>query len=337
VAVVPSGAPTARTLSQEERYLDDLLGDGPGELETSGPVPFPVLAAVARSPRWELKRRLAEALPRLVEVDVEWAVSLMGTLRDDPPDPEWRTDIRRRVIEAVPALWQVRPEAALALLRWREGDEVYAGLATLDALTEIADPALARTVREDVLSHVGTEDQPAVELYARALQTYASDPDATLGILREQQATETRLVRICIARSLSRLLPARPAETLKWMRTFLRREEGQPVEHQNVRRALARDLGGLIALLEGAYDEQSLALLCALAADQDIHVRRAVSDVLPQVVARSEEVTLNLIEEYLLYDKDRFVHERTWTTLRHLMRMGSERAEGLCARLIDIA
>jgi transcriptional regulator with XRE-family HTH domain len=337
LAVVPSGTPTAVALSQEERYLDDLLGDCLADPSSQRVMPFSVLGAVARSPRWELKRRLTEALPALMDIDVDWAVTLMENLRSDPPDPAWRTDIRRRVIEAVPSLWQVQPEAIVSLLTWREGDEIYAGLAMLDALTEIADSSLARMVREDVLSHVQEEDLPAVEMYARVLSKADADPDAALAILGEHQTAEHRLMRICIARALCRLLPTRPAETLKWMRVLLQREDGRPVEHQNVRRALARNLGGLIALLVGAYDEQAVALLRTLAADEDVHVRRAVCDVLPEVVTQSAKIALDLIEEYLLQDRDRFVHERTWTTLRRLMSVGSERAEELCARLIEIA
>jgi 3-methyladenine DNA glycosylase AlkC len=90
-------------------------------------------------------------------------------------------------------------------------------------------------------------------------------------------------------------------------------------------------------LLDGPYDEQALSLLRALAADEDIHVRRALCDVLPDVVARSSEVALDLIEDHLLQDRDRFVHERTWMALRNLMGAGSERAEELCAQLIEIA
>jgi transcriptional regulator with XRE-family HTH domain len=337
LAVVPSGAPSARPSSQEERYLDDLLGDYIAAPSSQRAMPFLVLASAARSPRWELKRRLTEALPALVGVDVDRTISLMETLRADPPDPEWRTDIRRRVIEATPALWHARPQAVAPLLRWQEGDEVYAGLATLDALAEIGDDALSRGVRENVLSHVRQDDQPAVEMYADVLIHCASDPEAALGILREHQDAEDRLTRICFARALCRLLPARPAETLRWMRVLLRRENGRPVEHQNVRRALLRKPGGLIQLLEGAYDEQALALLRTLSADEDVHIRRAVCDVLPEIVARSAEVALDLIEEYLLQDRDRFVHERTWTALRQLMSAGSERAEELCARLIEIA
>jgi transcriptional regulator with XRE-family HTH domain len=337
LAVVPSGAPSSRSLSEEERYLDDLLGDCIANPSPQGSLPFTVLAAVARSPRWELKRRLAEALPALLEVDAARTVALMETLRVDPPDPEWRTDIRRRVIEALPALWPVCPEAVSPLLYWREGDEVYAGLAMLDALFEIGDPALATEVRANLFAHARARDQRALRIYAEILDRCTADPGGALAIVVAHREDEGRLVRICIARVLHRLLPTRPAETLKLMRSFLRREEGQPVEHQNVRRALARHPAGLIALLDSPYDEAALALLEALTADQDVHIRRAICDLLPDVVDRSPEVALDLIERYLLQDRDRFIHERTWTTLRCLMNVGSERAEELCARLIEIA
>jgi transcriptional regulator with XRE-family HTH domain len=337
LAVVPSGAPSARSLSEEERYLDDLLGDCIADPSRQGSLPFTVLSAVARSPRWELKRRLAEALPALLEVDTARTVALMETLRVDPPDPEWRTDIRRRVIEALPALWCVHPEAVAPLLRWQEGDEVYAGLATLDALFEIRDPALAVEVRAGLFAHARPRDVQALRVYAEILDRCTDDPDGALAIVAAHRGDEARLIRICLARALHRMLPARPAETLKLMRSFLRRENGQPAEHQNVRRALARHPSGLIALLDGPYDEAALALLETLTADDDVHIRRAICDALPEIVDRSPEVALDLIERYLLQDRDHFIHERTWTTLRYLMNAGSERAEELCARLIEIA
>jgi hypothetical protein len=337
LAVVPSGAPSTRSLSEEERYLDDLLGDCIADPSPQGSLPFTVLAAVARSPRWELKRRLTEALPALLEVDVTRTVALMETLRIDPPDPEWRTDIRRRVIEALPALWQLHPKAVAPLLGWQEGDEIYAGLAMLDALFEIGDPVLAAEIRAGLFAHARSRDGRALHIYAETLDRCTVDPDGALAIVEAHREDEARLIRVCIARALHRLLPARPAETLKLMRSFLRREEGQPVEHQNVRRALARHPTGLIALLDSPYDEAALALLEVLTADQDVHIRRAVCDALPDVVDQSPEVALDLIEQYLLQDRDHFIHERTWAMLRCLMNARSERAEELCARLIEIA
>jgi transcriptional regulator with XRE-family HTH domain len=336
LSAVSSGSPTSHPLSEEERYLDDLLGDcinRPSERK----MPFTVLASVARSPRWELKRRLAESLPALLTVNADWTVPLMEALRGDPPDPEWRTDIRRRAIEATPSLWRVRPEAVAPLLHWQEGDEVYAALSTLDALSEIDDARLSETIRQDLLAHVEEAHRPAVALYARLLDLCTSDPEAAIQEILGRREEEERLIRICAARPLPRLLGPRTAETLKMMRYVLRRDKGEPVEHQNVRRAVARDPGELIGLLESAYDEGALSLLRALAADPDVHIRRALCDALPEVIARSPEVALDLIEAYFLADRDRYVQERTWGALRQLMGAGEERAEELCARLIEIA
>jgi len=337
LSVVPSGAPSVRSLSEEERYLDDLLGDCIAAIPARSKLPFNVLAAVARSPRWELKRRLAEALPSLLRVDVDRTVALMEVLRADPPDPMWRTDIRRRVIEAVPSLWQIRPAEAKRLLNWQEGDEVYAALAALDALAEIDDRALTSVIGQDLLSHVQDQDRPAILVYADVLATQTSDPDTALSIVVAHQADKDRLTRICIARSLRWLLPTRPAQTLRFMHTFLKKEGGHPIEHQNVRRALTRHPSDLVALLSGPYDESALSVVRTLVADQDVHIRRAVCDALPDILEQSAEVALDLIEEYLLHDRDHFIHERTWTALRCLMNAGSERAEELCARLIEIA
>jgi 3-methyladenine DNA glycosylase AlkC len=300
-------------------------------------MPFNVLAAVARSPRWELKRRLAEALPALLKVDADRTVALMEVLRVDPPDPEWRTDIRRRVIEAIPSLWQIHAREAKSLLGWREGDEVYAALATLDALAEIGNPSLTTVVGKDLLSHVRDRDHSAIKLYSDILAKQASTPDKALSLIAVHWTDKDRLTRICIARSLHWLLPKRTAQTLKLMHTFLKKEGSHPIEHQNVRRALTRNPSGLITLLSSPYDESAIYILRTLAADQDIHIRRAVCDALPDILEQSAEVTLDLIEEYLLHDRDHFIHERTWTALRCLMKDGSERAEELCARLIEIA
>jgi transcriptional regulator with XRE-family HTH domain len=352
-SVVPSGAPSTRTLSEEERYLDDLLGDFIAGKPDGALVPFTVLSAAARSPHWELKRRLAEALPALLahvkeqvgeggegkgrRGEAERILSLIVTLRQDPPDPEWRTDIRRRVIEAMPALWQVMPQEVAPNLRWREGDEVYAALATLDVLSDIGDAALIDEVRPDILAHVGGAHRRAVTVYAEVLDRCTTDPDAAIQTIVRYRDDDERLVRICMARPLHRLLEERPAETLKMMRYVLRQESGKPVEHQNVRRAVARASAGLIALLDGPYDESALNLLRTLVADRDIHIRRAFCDALAELVERFPDVALDLIEAYLLQDRDRFVHERTWNALRHLMNKGSERAEELCARMIEIA
>ena len=334
---LPGGTPTKRQLSEEVRYLDDLLGDIIGGKSQVSTLPFTVLHAAARSPHWELKRRLAEALPALLPIDPRQSLTLAKTLRDDPPDPEWRTDVRRRVIEAMPVLWRQIPQAVAPLLHWREGDEVYAVMATLDVLANINDAALADAVKADVLDHVTESDCHAVTLYSEVLEHCVLDPDAALELIEQHRDDEERLVRICMARPLYRLLPHKTAAALKMMRYVLRQEKGKAVEHQNVRRAVSSHAGKLVGLLDSAYDDSALALIRMLIADRDVHIRRRVCDTLSTLVEGHPDIALDLIQTFLLQDRDRFVHERTWNALRALMNQGSERAEELCAQMIEIA
>jgi transcriptional regulator with XRE-family HTH domain len=333
---LPGGTPGKIQLSEEVRYLDDLLGDIIGGKAPAGALPFTVLHAAARSPHWELKRRLAEALPALFPIDPRQSLTLAQTLRDDPPDLEWRTDVRRRVIEAMPVLWQQMPQEVASLLRWRDGDEVYAALATLDVLVNIHDPSLADAIRTDVLDHVEETDRHAVTLYAQVLEQCATSPDAALKLIEQHRDDEARLVRICMARPLYRLLPHKTAEALKMMRYVLRQEKGKAVEHQNVRRAVSSHPRKLVDLLDSAYDESALGLIRTLIADRDVHIRRRVCDILSCLGEGHPDIALDLIQTYLLQDRDRFVHERTWNALRALMNRGSERAEELCAQMIEI-
>jgi transcriptional regulator with XRE-family HTH domain len=334
---LPGGTPSKRRLSEEVRYLDDLLGDIIAGKSSGKALPFTVLHAAARSPHWELKRRLAEALPALFPIAPSQSLTLARTLRDDPPDPEWRTDIRRRAIQAMPALWQQHPQETAPLLRWREGDEVFAALATLEVLAAIGEASLAGEIKADVLEHVEEKQRRAVTLYARVLEQCSADPDAAVQSIAQHRDDDERLVRICMARPLHHLLHQRPAETLKMMRYVLRREKGEPVEHQNVRRAVASHSQELAGLLDGAYDQSALDLIRTLIADRDIHIRRRMCDALHTLLERFPDVALDLIQEFLLQDRDRFVHERTWNALRTLMNRGSERAEELCAQMIEIA
>jgi hypothetical protein len=214
---------------------------------------------------------------------------------------------------------------------------VYAVLATLEALADIGDARLSDEIQPDVMVHVQNGERKPVSLYARLLKRCTADPDGAVQAIDHHLTSGERLVRICAARLLPRILAARPAETLEMMRYVLRRQDGHSAEHQNVRRAVTRQLTGLIGLLDSAYSQAALDLLRTLAGDEDVHIRRAVCDALSEMVAHAPEVAIDLIETFLLHDRDHFIQERTWKALRQLMDARAERAEELCARMIEIA
>ncbi|MBC7252330.1 MAG: helix-turn-helix domain-containing protein, partial [Anaerolineae bacterium] len=305
-------------VDEREALLDDLLSTViSGSREYDVGHLFAILEEVVRGDNWELKRRIAEALPALLQADLAHTLPLMLLLREDRPHPQWRTDIRRRVIEATPALYKLDPEAVPSLLHWRDGDEVYAALATLEALETIGDKRLQEQLRDEVLAHVPPDQEEAVRFYVELLTTTRTTPDTAL-VLIEKAKDGERLTKMCITRCLARLLPTRPAEALSYMRYFLRRVGGVPVEHQNVRRPLSRDLPQIIAVLDGTHHTQAEEIIRALAQDEDVHIRRALSDALLTLAQSHPPLALDLIQSYLIHDPDRYVRERTWKTLPRL-------------------
>jgi hypothetical protein len=322
-------APQNTAMSEREVLLDDLLstvitgsGEHVGDL-------FPVLEEVVRGEEWELKRRIAEALPALLAVDLTHTLSLMSILRADPPHPEWRTDIRRRVIEAAPALHRLDPGAVPPLLRWHEGDEVYAALATLEALDTIGDNRLQAELGSELLAHAPSEQRTTVEFYVKLLEATRDEPDVALAMIGSAKEGD-RLTKMCVTRCLAHLLTTRPTEALSYMRHFLRRVGGNPAEHQNVRRPLSRDLPQIIAALDGPQHNQAEAVIRELAQDEDVHIRRALSDVLPSLAQSHPTLALDLIQSYLIQDLDRYVRERTWKTLPRLAASYPDKVRQSC-------
>jgi hypothetical protein len=128
-------------LTPEEGLIDDVLGEILARSSDEHPLGllFESLEAAAQQDRWEIKRRITEALPKLVQLQPDAALRLADQLRSDY-HPDHRADIRRRVVEAVPVLYRYRPEAALQLLVYRPQDEVYGD--TVEVLHDLENQGL---------------------------------------------------------------------------------------------------------------------------------------------------------------------------------------------------
>lgn len=330
----------AQPLAPEEGLIDDLLGD---ILSQAAAHPldelFASLEETARSDRWEAKRRIAEALPKLVQLQPDGALRLAAILRGDY-HPDYRADLRRRVIEALPALVELRPDAALELLRYRERDEVYVALATVEVLHDLRRAGKIDAATEAAYVAGWQYAEPLHEQVVADLRGWLvladSDPDAALASLNERKGDPARLVKIAIQRLPPRLLPARPKETLDLLFYFLRQnDDGTPAEHQNLRRPVSRALPQIFDALAARPDLEAEVerLLGLLASDPDIHVRRALSDALDRLALQSDRLTVAVLEP-LLRDSDAHIRQRAWRTLLRLADLYPDRAEAFYGRLL---
>jgi transcriptional regulator with XRE-family HTH domain len=340
------GAPTLRalpsaSLSPEEGLIDDLLGEILARREEHPlDLLFESLTEAARQDRWEIKRRITEALPRLVQLQPDETVRLAEILRSDY-HPDYRADIRRRVVEAVPVLQRYRPEAALQLLIYRPQDEVYTAMATVEVLHDLESQGLiSPAAAQPYLAALRLDDPVQQEVIAylrQLLHESRAHPEAALASMNANRAHPERIFRICIQRVAPRVLKSQPEAALELMAYFLRQnEDGSPAEHQNLRRPVSRALPDILSLLAGATEQLNQrigAILQALAEDPDIHVRRALGDALDRLAGLNAELLVTTLDS-LIQDADPYVRQRAWRTLLQLADLYPEQVNEYYSKLL---
>jgi hypothetical protein len=333
--------PAAR-LTPEEGLIDDLLGEilSRGETHPLDAL-FQSLEEAARGEQWEVKRRAAEALPRLVQLQPEATLRLAALLRQDY-HPDYRADIRRRVVEAAPLLYPHRPQEALQLLASREQDEIYMAMAAVEVLHDMESSGLINAeIAEQYFQALEVDGQPArqqpvIQFLHQLLSEAQTDPDLALATMNANRAHPERIFRICIQRTAPRLLARRPDEALALIFYFLRRDEaGRPAEHQNLRRPVSRALPDILELLAAAPERQAQLgrLLQLLAQDPDIHVRRALGDALDRLAVLNGEAAVAVLDD-LIEDQDPYVRQRAWRSLLQLADLYPEQAARYYERLL---
>jgi len=336
--------PTA-SLTPEEGLIDDLLGEILARRSDEHPLGmlFESLEAAAQQDRWETKRRITEALPKLVQLQPDAALRLADRLRSDY-HPDYRADIRRRVVEAVPVLYRYRPEAALQLLVYRPQDEVYTAMATVEVLHDLEGQGLISAgAAQPYFAALRLEDpvQQEVIAYLRQLLPEArAHPEAALASMNANRAHPERIFRICILRVAPRLLKSHPEPTLELIVYFLRQnEDGTPAEHQNLRRPVSKALPEMMNLLQDQAQkapgliEKIGAILQVLAQDPDIHVRRALGDALDRLAGLNADLVVAILDTSI-QDQDPYVRQRAWRTLLQLADLYPNQANEYYARLL---
>ena len=284
---------------------------------------------------WEIRRRIAEALPGLCQLDVAGAQRLMEALRMDS-DPVRGVDIRRRVIEALPSLIEASPSAvrtAIRLLHPKEEDDKYVALTMIevsgDMQTQVKQlleggpvlasdepshsPALLREsqnelakIQRHLLANWEGAEREALQ-FSLALHDLLCAPDTLLLSLREGLQAPERLLQWVAVRYLERVLFSRPKETLAMYKLVL-----HPTTSRNVRRTVAKALPHLLQCLkEASLPTRTLArsVISELAGDSDIYIRRAVADHAMQIFHIDREFLLLLLRQ-MRKDSDPAIRHR---------------------------
>lgn len=277
-------------------FLDNLLGkliSGQWKRDELKPgrALFEALEQVVSGDDWELKRRVAEALPALGEIDAKRTFVLADILRRDY-HPEWRSDLRRRVIESLtvdsapsikPLIVRLDSEQVWELLKPRERDEVYTTIAALEVLHDgrILDANKRDAFNSDIDSfaanHYSKEELVLVRTTRELLKALdvGNDKDS-LRCFKKAAASKSHYARIAAARNAWRLGESSEEPAMELLELL-----SQPRQHVNVRRATVKDLSIkflIRALKSTRQSERARTVIARLHKDQDELVRISLFD-----------------------------------------------------------
>jgi hypothetical protein len=264
-----------------------IAGTWHGEDFKPGNVLFKVIEDTCNGQDWEMKRRIAEALPALSEIDEKRSLRVANILRNDWEPKVWHSDLRRRTVESLvipvipnrlPLIYRVKPDLIIPLLRLREKDQVYTAFAVLEALYEWEEiqPKVVSQLRADLIEFsfrtYSKQEKQAIREIA-SLLSIARNNDSLSVVQRIEQMTKSNnhLVRIAACRNVLRLSDRFPDRTLDVMANCV-----DPTQHVNVRRPIARERSvELIIRMLGnpTYRPKAESLLFKLISDPDDMVR----------------------------------------------------------------
>lgn len=284
-------------LSGDRQLLDTFIGKLIGgawsraSLEP-GSVLFDTLGRIAQEDDYEQKRRVAEALPALARMNPDRTLGLMRELRDDWDD-KWKSDLRRRVVEALvvpvaqkePTILDLtRPREVAALLRLRDGDEIYTAMAVAEVLAEwlprtskIAVAARAEYA-ETVASTYGEDERRGLDALTSILAKIRESPAEAARLTREILECGSLFERIGAVRAAVRYVDRLPSRDSLELLSVASQDE-----HRYVRRAVAREMSMKFLLRQsrrGRNAPMAVEIVNRLILDEDDIISLTAFDIL---------------------------------------------------------
>lgn len=278
----------------------------------------------------EIRRRICESLPKLIEVDPYKTTKLMYILREDY-DIKYRSDNRRRVIEALPDLYDSEPKVTIELLKFRDKDEIYTTIAAVETIIAIFgfNKKNNKRLLEELINKIeDTKERSAIDFLINLLIKIETSPKEALKLVTSNQFNDNLLVQICISRNLTNLMHIFPDDIIEIMEKYI-----NPTTHRNVRRPLARAAPNLIDFLKNCENKSLKTrlekLFECLCLDNDEIIRLTVTDCIDDLADINPTFAAKIIKEKLIFDDNDLIKLRSFRTLCRLSYTLGENKEEL--------
>ena len=281
---------------------------------------FTTIKRLSKQSDYEMRRRVAEALPALYQIDLENGKELFKIIRMDWDD-NWKSDNRRRAIESLCYLIENDKKFVKNNLHIIDGDEIF----TIISLVEILDKYGEKTSWEGIENRVHEIENELVERKYSSdeiesiselwniLDSIRYNPNQAIKKFEDLKDSSNIYVQICIARNLNRLGKRFPERILNLMGYFIHKDK-----HKNVRRPIAKEnsIECLIHLLQDRKTSgKAKKIIWELVSDDDDIIRLATFDKVEKILEVDHEFGKRILEHIVERNGHSRLVERARTLL----------------------
>jgi len=321
-------------MEKDESKLDDLLGiliAGKTERLKLDPVDefFKSIENLCETGDVEMRRRVAEALPALYQINLVRSKETVSLLRNDWDD-KWKADNRRRTIESFNYIIGKDNNLILDNINVIEKDEFITIIAMVEILHFMESIISKKTIKNkleklktgmDKIGYSQAEINHLMKIWSILELTKEYPSSAITEFTLISQKKHDLYLQIFAARNFrllctgypkcfekSHCLSALPERSLGFMENFLREDN-----HRNVRRPIAREcsLECLIILLKN-HNHRSRAkeIIWKLINDNDDIIRITAFDKIDNILDVDKEFGCRIIEHLVKNEKNEKLSNR---------------------------
>jgi len=312
-------------LEKEDYYIDEILGTLIARTWKKlkiDPIEefFATIKRLSKQSDYEMRRRVAEALPALYQIDLEKGKELFKIIRMDWDD-NWKSDNRRRAIESLCYLIENDKKFVKNNLHIIDGDEIF----TIISLVEILDEYGAKTSWEGTEIHFNelknelverkysSDEIESISELWNILDSIRYNPNQAIKKFEDLKDSSNIYVQICIARNLNRLSKRFPERILNLMGYFIHKDK-----HKNVRRPIAKEnsIECLIHLLQDRkISGKAKEIIWKLVSDDDEIIRLATFDKVDKILDVDNDFGKRILEHIVERNGHSRLVERARTLL----------------------
>jgi 3-methyladenine DNA glycosylase AlkC len=296
-------------LEKDEAKIDELLGiliAGKWKKLKIDPIEefFNCLKKISIKSDFEMRRRVAEALPALYKIDLEKSKEIVEILRKDW-DNRWKSDNRRRTVESLSYILKEDKEFVKENLQIIDGDEIFTIIAVVEVLDmwrakinkKEAENLFENLMKEIRMRKYGNDEITTISELWNLLHLIRSNPFQAIDKFEKLKDTSNIYIQICIVRNLKYLCKKFPERILNLMEYFIQKDK-----HKNVRRPIAKEdsVECLLSLLhDKRFSRKVKEIIWKLINDEDDIIRLATFDKIEKIIDIDDTFGKKILEHII--------------------------------------